>query len=489
MPEATIGARSVSPSASVTPIAWPPLDVDRGDRRVRAHDGAVGARGARDGLRDRAHAALDLAPGADLAVDLADAMVEQVVGGARRARAGPDADDAARGEGAEDGVGLEAVLEEVGDRGGHEAVRVGQVAAAQAQGAGGKGEAAAGVAGRRIHEQQRADHAGDALERLLVLVVRDGVTGGDARDLAARAPGVGLPEDDRCAVLGDGAPARIADADAVAVAHQLELAHELGVQQAHDVRAAGDAVAGPDLLGDAGAAEHAAALEHADVLAGPRQVGGAVRPLWPPPTTIASKSSTDIRLPSWYKCTVHAYHRSRQAASRGSPARDPGRDAADRARRRRRRGDASRRGGRGRCTPRGHDVLLREQGRPARSGAQPGRRAEHGGAGRARGRRRRAHPRRADVADALVALSVEQLESATSPLVAQYELYLEAARRPSLRGAVARWERLRGPRRGAAAGRGGAGAAAAATIVGLGARGPPDRAARESRARRSPPRC
>lgn len=57
---------------------------------------------------------------------------------------------------------------------------------------------------------------------------------------------------------------------------------------------------------------------------------------------------------------------------------------------------------------------------------------------RAAGVAERSTPR--DVADALVALSVEQLESATSPLVAQYELYLEAARRPSLRGAVVRWD-------------------------------------------------
>ena len=74
----------------------------------------------------------------------------------------------------------------------------------------------------------------------------------------------------------------------VAVALQVEVRDDLGLQHRDHVGGARDAGAGPDLLGHAGAAEDLAALEVDHPQPGPGEVGAGVRPLWPPPTTIAS---------------------------------------------------------------------------------------------------------------------------------------------------------------------------------------------------------
>ena len=83
-PEATIGARISSPSASVTPIVRPSR---RRSTRRRRRSGSRRPRLGRAGerLADRAHAADHLAPAAGDPVDLAERVVEQVVRGARGA--------------------------------------------------------------------------------------------------------------------------------------------------------------------------------------------------------------------------------------------------------------------------------------------------------------------------------------------------------------------------------------------------------------------
>ncbi len=83
-----------------------------GDRRLGADDGAARLRRTRHGLRDGAHAADGVAPHARLAVDLAEAVVQQHVGRARRVRAGIGADDAVEGERALDHLALEPVRRE-----------------------------------------------------------------------------------------------------------------------------------------------------------------------------------------------------------------------------------------------------------------------------------------------------------------------------------------------------------------------------------------
>ena len=72
---------------------------------------------------------------------------------------------------------------------------------------------------------------------------------------------------------------------------EIEVADDVGPQQRHDVGALGEVEAGKDLLGDRRAAEHVAPLEHEHAPPGPREIGGVVRPLWPPPITMTSSRS------------------------------------------------------------------------------------------------------------------------------------------------------------------------------------------------------
>ena len=87
--------------------------------------------------RDRAHAAAHVPPRAADAVELAELVVEQVVGGAGRARAGPHADHAGRRVRALQRVVLEPVVEQVADRHRHHAVELVQPAAREPGGAAG----------------------------------------------------------------------------------------------------------------------------------------------------------------------------------------------------------------------------------------------------------------------------------------------------------------------------------------------------------------
>jgi hypothetical protein len=257
----------------------PALDVDARDLGVGAHDRPRRPRRGGQRLGDRAHPAHHLPPGAGDAVDLADRVVQQVVRGARRAGAGPHADDAGRGQRALQRVGLEEVVEQVGDRGGHHAVGVGEVGAAQAERARGERQRAGGIAGRRDHGEQRPHDARHALEQRLVLRVGVGVAARDRGQLRPRALRLAVAQRNRLPVGRDRRPARVAHADAVAVAGELEVGDDAGVQQADHVGAARHAVARPQLLGDAGAAEDVAALEHAHAPAREGEVRGGGQPV------------------------------------------------------------------------------------------------------------------------------------------------------------------------------------------------------------------
>ncbi len=81
---------------------------------------ATRLRGCGHSLRDGAHAADGMPPGAALAIHLAEAVVQEDVGGAGRRRGGVVADDAVEGEGRLDGVALEPAVEEVGGAAGEE---------------------------------------------------------------------------------------------------------------------------------------------------------------------------------------------------------------------------------------------------------------------------------------------------------------------------------------------------------------------------------
>ena len=111
---ATARAKISSPPVSTTPVAPPSavmISCTLAPVRISTPRRSADRR---HGARDGAHAADGVSPGAALAVHLAEAMVQQHVGGARRRRRRVVADDAVEGEGAFDDVALEPAVEEIG---------------------------------------------------------------------------------------------------------------------------------------------------------------------------------------------------------------------------------------------------------------------------------------------------------------------------------------------------------------------------------------
>ncbi len=90
------------------------------DRRLGSDLRAMMARRLGDDSADRAHAATGETPGAKRAVELAHVMMQQHIGGSRRARSHESADDTARRHGRFEHVGLEPFVEKIRRAHGHE---------------------------------------------------------------------------------------------------------------------------------------------------------------------------------------------------------------------------------------------------------------------------------------------------------------------------------------------------------------------------------
>ncbi len=191
-------------------------------------------------------------------------------------------------------VVLEVVVEQVADRHRHHAVELVEAPGAEARrrgpppaaartrrpGCASPAPAAASIIGRRtsatrsiiaskpaIASASLRRHARDRLVGLALVVV----------------------EEDRRPVRGEGPERRVERDRVIAEALELEVAHHLRAQHRDHVGRARDALPGPDLLGHARAAEQLAPLQHADRSPARARYAAAVSPLWPPPTTIASK--------------------------------------------------------------------------------------------------------------------------------------------------------------------------------------------------------
>ena len=198
--ETTARASIFSPLSVTTPAARPfATRISATAESVRMSTPA-GRAGARHRLGDRAHAADRVAPDALPAVGLAEAMVQQHVGGARRVGAGVGSDDAVEAEDRLDRIAFEPLVEKIAGRAGED---LDEIALAldsertQAVGdprrveqfAQGRREAASGRhIGRRL-ERDRAQDVGHALEPRLVGVERSASRGREFRDLGLRAPG------------------------------------------------------------------------------------------------------------------------------------------------------------------------------------------------------------------------------------------------------------------------------------------------------------
>ncbi len=251
--------------------------VDRGDLGVGLdrRAGCAGARG--DRLGDSAHAADHLAPGSDVPVELAERVVEKVVSGARGVGAGPDADDAGRGDRALEVVVLEERVEHVADGHREDPDQLLDVALGHAGDAPGLLEDARDV-DRSLRAQRGglADHhrpheVGGHEEEVLELLVAGGVL---LRELGDRLAGLAdvVVEDDR-AVGSHRGVGGVEGVRLVAVALQLEVVDDLRLEHRDDVGGARDAGAWPDLFGHARAAEDVATLEDERPEAGASEVG------------------------------------------------------------------------------------------------------------------------------------------------------------------------------------------------------------------------
>ena len=253
--------------------------VDRGHGRAGADDRAVRARAAGQRVRDRSHPAAHVAPRAADAVELPQLVVQQVVGRARRARAGPHADDAGGRVRALERVVLEPVVEQVADRHRHHAVELVQAAAREPGGPARLAHQLEHVAralgadrGRRA-QHHRPQHVGDALHHRLEVVHRVGVMSRHRGDRRVRGGRV-VVEEHRAAVGRERRERRVERDRVVAEALELEVFDDLRAQHRDHVGGAADALAGPYLLGHARAAEQVAPLQHAHAQARAREIRG-----------------------------------------------------------------------------------------------------------------------------------------------------------------------------------------------------------------------
>ena len=166
-----IGARSSVPSSSTTPWNRPPevsIDLTRAFVRISAPKDFCRAT---DRVGHRAHPALLVAPGAEVAVaHVADRVVEHHVRGAGLVRPGPRPDDPVHREHALDRVGLEPIVQQVRDAHREQAGDVTDAADAQLaylpRRLGGLDEVTdrerAGA--RRALQEERPEDVGDALQ-------------------------------------------------------------------------------------------------------------------------------------------------------------------------------------------------------------------------------------------------------------------------------------------------------------------------------------
>ena len=263
----------------------PPVADDHSpDRGVGAQLGSGRAGRAGERAADSAHPAVDPAPGAGVAVDLADPVVHQHVRRPRGHRASPGADHRLRAERALDALVLEPLVEQIGCGEREEAEQLGDVAALPVAQLRAEPEPAGEVAQpqvRRDDEEQVSKQPGKPLEVAVELGIRVAVVLRELRDLL---PGAGhvAPHRQRRPVRERDVVVRLEDRHAVAVVGQPEVAHDLRRHQADDVRGRRDPVAGPRLLGDRRPAERGPLLEHEHVEPAAREVGGAREPVVAP---------------------------------------------------------------------------------------------------------------------------------------------------------------------------------------------------------------
>jgi hypothetical protein len=206
-------------------------------------------------------------------------VVEQDVGGPRRAHAEEGADDARDRHRRDQRLALEPLREEVDRRHRHHLDVADQPLlplAAQVLGEAREAGELERIRGDRIGSRavdHRLDQPPELGHPLAELLVDLGVALRELGDRPLGALRVGVAQ--QVAAVGEGGEGLLERQDLVAVPGQLEVADDPGAQQRDDVGAAGELEPLVDLLGGGRAADLVTALEHQDLAAGARQVGRA----------------------------------------------------------------------------------------------------------------------------------------------------------------------------------------------------------------------
>ena len=235
------------------------------DRRLEPDLDPERLRGPGQHLGEAAVAALVERPRPELAVVLAEDVVQQHEPGALRVRPDLGADDRGRGEIALQDVGLEVVVEEVGGAAGQQPDRVVEdllVEPLEPAAEVGEGDQLLGIVapdvGWRLVEQwlQRLQDLVDVVvERVVGVRVVPAVAGDRLLVL-----GVVLAHQQVVAVLHRAEGGRHQDRHE-AVLDEVEVLDDVGPEQAERVREGGEPEARPELLGDRRAADEVAPLE------------------------------------------------------------------------------------------------------------------------------------------------------------------------------------------------------------------------------------
>ncbi len=275
--ETTIGAWNSVPSVSATPVARPFAGDDVVDRRLEPDLDAERLRRPGQHLGEAAVAALVERPRPELAVVLAEDVVQQHEPRPLRVRPDLGADDRRRGQVALQDVGLEVVVEEVGGAAGQQPDRVVEdllveplEPAAEVR----QGDQLLGVVApdvRRRLVEQRLDRLQDLVDVVVERVVRVRVVPAVAGDRLL-VLGVVLAHQQVVAVLHRAERGRHQDRHE-AVLDEVEVLDDVGPQEAERVRERREPEARPELLGDRRAADQVASLEDERPQPGLGQVG------------------------------------------------------------------------------------------------------------------------------------------------------------------------------------------------------------------------
>ncbi len=259
------------------------LRQDLGHRLADADFHAKPPAGGGHGLGDGAHAADGVAPGALVSVHLAEHMVQQHIGRARRIGRRIVADDAVEPEGGLDRRALEPAVQPIAGRLRKERQKVAPGGDIQLGEPAADAGALEKLADRAQHpaadrhvgrglKHQIAHRIGDGLEPGVVFGEPRGVLLGELRHFLG---GPAVTDDQIVARVQRQEIGHLALDDAQAVAGEVHVGDDLGIEQGDGVAGHRISEAGMEFLRHRRAADHAATLQYGDLQAGAGQIPGA----------------------------------------------------------------------------------------------------------------------------------------------------------------------------------------------------------------------